>query len=634
MSRHLAAPSIAARLRLALDHHRRGETTQARLHYEAVLSLEPRHFDALHLLGVLAIQSGRPGEALGLIERALRLQPAHAAAHCNRGLALDALAQCEAAVSSYDHALALQADFAEAHYNRGNALHKLGRYAEAVSSHDRALLLRPNLAEAHFNRGNALLDLQRPSAALAAYERAIALKPDYAEAWGNRGLALKGLERWEEALESHARAIALRPRDAVAHSNRGNAYRELRRWDEALRDYERAIEIEPELAAAHFNRGLVLHQLGRLEEALAGYERAVALKPDYHEAHCNRGNVYMARNEPAAAIDSYDRAITLKRDYAEGYFNRAIARLLNGDFAGGWEDYEWRWRNLSGSVANERREFAQPLWLGNAPIAGKTILLHGEQGLGDSLQFCRYAESVAGLQARVLLEVPPALATLMRNLSGVAELIPKGKSLPPFDYHCPLMSLPLAFRTTAATIPHPEGYLRADPVLAARWRERWPRGATPRIGLAWSGNAKQKNDHKRSIALAELAPHLPPKYDYVCLQVDVREADRAALAGHPGIRDFGAELDFPNTAGLIDGLDLVLAVDSSIAHLSAALGKPTWILLPFNPDWRWLLERRDSPWYGSVQLYRQPAAGDWKTVLQQVARDLTRACHQNFFCLP
>jgi tetratricopeptide (TPR) repeat protein len=617
------ASQLPATLHRAVVLHRKGDLARAQALYEEILTVRPRHFDALHLLGVVAMQSDNPQLAVELIAKAIEIHPNSAASHCNRGSALEALGQWHAALLSYDQAIAIQANHAVAHYNRGNVLHKLKRCEAALASYDRAIAIKPGLAEAHFNRGNALLELRQLAAACSSYDSAIALRPNYAEAYFNRGRVLKELKQRDAALSSYAKAIAIRADYAEAYSNLGNVQQELGRWDEALANYAHALKIKADFPEAHFNQGVLLHQLGRFEDALYSYDRAIAYRSDYSEAYSNRGNVLAELNQLAAAMGSYQKAIELERKYAEAHFNLSIALLLAGEFEQGWNEYEWRWENTRGSVINERRDFPQPLWLGAEIPIGKTILLYGEQGLGDTIQFCRYAKLVASLGATVILEVQEALVRLLAGLEGMSLVVARGSALPAFDLQCPLMSLPLAFKTALENIPSAIQYLLGDPDNIARWQARLGERNRPQVGLVWSGNARQRNDHKRSIPLASLIKNLPSDCRYVCLQRDLREFDEQTLKANPDVLNFGQELDFENTAALCECLDLVISVDTSVAHLSAALGKKTWILLPFNPDWRWLLERNDSPWYPTVTLYRQHRIGDWSGAFEKITADLS-----------
>jgi tetratricopeptide (TPR) repeat protein len=575
--------TVTSLLAEALALHQAGRLADAEKIYNQILATEPDHFDCLHLLGVIFYQRGHHEDAVRQIDSALRRDP-------NNAFALN---------------------------NRGNALQELKRFEEALAGYDRAVALRPDYAEAHSNRGNTLHALKRFEEALASYGRALALHPDYAHALSNRGNSLKELRRWEEALASYDRALTLRPDYAEAHSNRGNVLHELKRFEEALACYERALALRPDYADAHYNRGNALHELKRFADALASYERALTLRPDYAEAHSNRGNTLKELQRFEEALASYQRAVAVRPDYADAYFNEAICRMLMGDFKRGWERHEWRWE--TGYLENDRRNFAQKLWLGSDDIAGKTILLHAEQGFGDTIQFCRYASLLAERGVRVILEVQKPLHELLSNLPGVAQIVSRGDPLPDFDLHCPLLSLPLAFGTELATIPSQTPYLRASSQAATDWNRRLGPRNYPRIGLAWSGRPMHKNDRDRSIGLSALLPLLDFKATYVSLQRDVRAGDAAVLQGRSDLLHFGDELNnFADTAALMSNLDLIISVDTGVAHLAGALAKPVWVLLPLVPDWRWLLDREDSPWYPTARLFRQDDTRRWDSVIARV----------------
>jgi len=580
------AAGAAETLEQALALHQMGRLAEAEQLYKRILQQEPDHIDALHLLGMAALQAGQKERGARLLEKVIRVRP----------------------------------DIAAAHSNRGVALRDLGRLAEAVASYDKAIALAPDFAEAHNNRGVALADLGRFAEAIASCDRAIALKPDYAEAHNNRGNALRGLDRFEEAVASYERAIALNPRSAEAHANRGVAFEELRRFAEALAASDRAIALKPDYAEAHNNRGIALRDLNRLEEAVASYERAITLEPDYAEAYSNRGLAFRDLRRFDEAIASYDKAITLKPDYAEAYFNKSLCCLTMGEMAQGWKLFEYR-KKMARPMGY--RPDARPTWLGTEDLAGKTLFLYWEQGLGDTIQFCRYAGLAQARGARVVMSVQDSLARLLRPMEAPIEIIGADQAPDAFDFHCPLMSLPLAFGTTRETIPSMPRYLAADPRLKAQWAERLPGGGGPRIGLAWSGNPIHPNDHNRSMRLAALQPLLSMEAEWVSLQKELRPDDEAALAECRPITFPGEALeDFADTAAVIEALDLVITVDTAVAHLAGALGKPVWILLPFATDWRWPLDREESTWYPSARLYRQPRIDDWPSVIERVRNAL------------
>jgi hypothetical protein len=430
---------------------------------------------------------------------------------------------------------------------------------------------------------------------------------------------------FERAIALYEQVIAVDPGHAEAHYKRANALRLIGRLEEALAGYDRAIAQKADYAHAYCNRGVVLQSLGRQEAALLSYDRAIALDPADVMAQYNRALLMQDCSRWNEALASYDRAIELNPLFADAHYNRSMLHLFLGNFERGWRGYEWRWANARRLGIGEARAFSAPRWRGEEPIAGKRILLHSEAGLGDTLQFCRYANSCVRLGATVILEVPDVLSRLLGTLEGVSQVIGTGSPLPPFDYHSPLLSLPLAFKTTVDTIPASAGYLQANEKKVAHWRERLGERRGPRIGLVWSGNPNNPIDARRSIRLADWLAQLPTGYEYFRLQTQVRETDRTTLDSNPQVVSFDDDqLDFDNTAALCMCMDVVITVDTSLAHLSGALGHRTWVLLPQTPDFRWMRDREDSPWYPSVKLYRQSVAGDWSSVFDRVAADLRR----------
>jgi tetratricopeptide (TPR) repeat protein len=643
----------------AADLHLKGDFAAAERLYLQVLEAGSDHFNVRQMLGLLRYQQGRFAEALALIGAALHVNPDFPPALLNYGLVLDALGRHAEALASYDKALGLRPDFAEAlyhrgvvlrrlerpadalasferalsikpdyvdaHVDRGYALEDLRRPAEALASYDRALAIRRDHARAHCNRGGVLRDLRRPAEALASYDQALAIKPDYVEAFNNRGLALLDLQRRAEALASFERALALRPGHVRALNNRGNTLQDLERPAEALASYDQALAIQPRYAQAHYNRGTVLRDLHRPGEALASFDQALAINPGHVDALNNRGLVLRELDRPREALSSYDRALSLDANYAEAHSNRSCLRLLLGDFDRGWEEFEWRWRTPA--CAPWRRDFVQPLWRGEEPLAGRTILLHAEQGFGDAIQFARYAPLVAARGAKVVLEAPPPLTALFSRIEGVSSVVGRGEKLPDFDCHCPLLSLPLAFKTGRATIPATVPYLSAREERVRAWRQRLPETGMRRVGIAWAGNANFKGDQTRSIGLARLSPLLAvPGVAFFSLQRELRAGDRDILRSNPHVTHMGdAVEDFSDTAAIMACLDLVISSDTSVAHLAGALGRPVWILLQYVADWRWLLDRQDSPWYPTARLFRQPALDGWESVIRQVGDALARA---------
>ena len=651
---HPSADS-ASRFRRAVDLHEQGKLDLAEALYQEILQEQPRHFDALLFLGHLYLHSGRPEKAVATTRKAIEENRQHPVAHFNLGLALMKLGQHETAVASFDRAVELMPEYSEAHCNRGIALQNLGhhqeaiagferaiecmpenwiaynnrgislqqlrQHAEAIASFDRALELHPGNAVAHNNRGISLLAIRKHGDALACFERALELLPDYAEAYGNRGLALQHAGRDEEALASFDRALELSPDSGTVHGNRGKSLLRIGRLDEAFASLDRALGANPDSAEVLNYRGLALQDVGRFQEALHCFDQALELQQAHPGALTNRGNVLRNLNRNAEALDSYDAALLRESSDASTHLNASLCRLLLGDFARGWEEFEWRWQTAQ--YRDVKPNFVQPLWLGTDALQGTTILLHSEQGLGDTIQFCRYARLVAAQGAQVLLQVQPVLKPALIALEGVSQVLARGEPLPPFDCHCPLMSLPLAFNTDLGSIPARPRYLDCDAAQLARWAARCGDATRPRIGLAWSGNADFANDRNRSIALEVLVKLVSEQAQFFSLQREVRPADQLVLDAHKQIVHFGDELhDFSDTAALAENMDLVISVDTAVAHLAGALGKPVWILLPLNADWRWLLNRADSPWYPSARLFRQSRLGDWGEVIDRLSREL------------
>ena len=439
-----------------------------------------------------------------------------------------------------------------------------------------------------------------------------------------QAVACAAARNLERAIELFEQAIALDPSRAEPYYKRANVLKDMGRYDAAIASYDQAIARRPDYAHAYCNRGVVEHALGRAETALASYERAIALDRTDFMAPYNRALLMQDCSRWEEAVADYDRAIALNPQFADALYNRSMAQLFLGDFEAGWPGYEWRWVNAQRLGIGGARRFTQPRWHGE-DIAGKRLLLYAEAGLGDTLQFCRYAPLCARAGATVILEVQSPLVGLLERLEGVSRVIAAGSVPPTFDYQSPLLSLPLAFKTKLHTIPAPPSYLRAEDPRIEQWRIRLGPRNKPRIGLVWSGNPRNALDARRSIRLADWIGHLPIECEYYRLQTNVREADRAALESAPSIFSFDdALLDFENTAALCACLDVVITVDTSLAHLAGALGIRTWLLLAHTPDFRWLRDREDTPWYPSVKLYRQAAAGDWTAVFERVAADLLR----------
>ncbi|MBC9879007.1 tetratricopeptide repeat protein [Bradyrhizobium sp. INPA01-394B] len=437
--------------------------------------------------------------------------------------------------------------------------------------------------------------------------------------------ALFRLGRYAEALECFDTFARLNPDVAPLYQTRGLCLQRLGRFEDARADFERSIALNPHEAETHKNLGTLHSRLGRMEQAFASFDRALALRPNFSAALNEKARALWSMQLLDEAFAAFHQSLAVDPGNADTTWNLALLQMLTGDFERGWRGREARWTAPSLGLA--KREFSQPLWLGDRPLAGKTILLHADEALGDSIQFARYAPMVAALGARVILEVRPAVRRLLAGVSGVADCV--DRSTTPslaFDLHCALGSLPLAFGTRLDTIPFAQGFLPPAPAERVEaWQERLGPHTRLRVGLVWSGDPVHNNDHNRSIGLQALSPLLDCDVQFVSLQKGIRDQDRAFLGQRPDILDLTDQLtDFSDTAALVGCLDLVISVDTSVVHLTGALGEPVWTLLPFNPDWRWLLDRDDSPWYSSMRLFRQPARGDWASVVDRVRGELAR----------
>ena len=578
--------SIASKLQQALTFHKQGELSRAIALYESVLEWQPLHFDALHLAGTAATQKQEYQLAVEYFSKAVKMNPNHAAAHSNLGLALQMLNRHEDAIVNFQQALRIEPQNANTLYNCGNAWRALKLYEMALECYESLLQITPDDIDALFYTADVLFHLERLDAACSTYQRVLKTSPANVNVLNNLGII----------------------------------FQRMMRFDEAITYFDSALRIAPDFASALFNRGNVLRQMNRPQDAVKDYEQVLLSMPEHHEVLNNKGNALRALNRLDEASVCYAQALQSLPSYADAYWNASLCHLLAGDFKQGWAKFEWRWTS---ELKAEARQFSRPAWDGKEALQGKTILLHAEQGFGDTLHFSRYVNMVQALGAKVLLEVQPQLVSVLAGLSGVDVLIARGHELPSFDYHCPLLSLPKVFATDAQTIPASIPYVFSKPELIDNWQERINKSSKPRVGIVWSGSHSHQNDHNRSIPLSRFVDIIQPEIQFYALQAAFREGDKHLLKEYPEITLFEAPIEgFSDTAALISLMDVVITVDTAVAHLAGAMGKPVWILLPYSPDWRWQLNRNDSPWYPTAKLFRQPAIGDWSSVLSEVKQAL------------
>jgi tetratricopeptide (TPR) repeat protein len=611
---------------LALGHHEAGRLAEAERIYRHILAVQPDHADALHLLGAMAHQLGKHDAAVELITKAIAILPNFAGSHFNLGNALKAMGRVDEAISAYRRSIILGPKVAEPHNNLGNALKENGSLNHAIKSYRQAIALRHDFPEAHLNLGTALQAKGQLDEAIAAYRQSIALKPN-SDAYGNLGIALQAKGLQDDAIAAFRQAIAIQPGNAMAYGNLGSGLKDKGQFDEAIAVYRQAIALNANYPDAYSNLGLALQAKGHFGEAITSFRQAITLRNDFRDAHYNLGTALRDTGQLDEALVALHRAIAIDPDYAEAHFGISYLQLLRGNFAEGWEKHEWRWKLRE--TAPTPRNFNKPQWNGG-DIEGRTILLHADQGLGDTLQFVRYAPLVVARGACVIIECQPELKTLLTGMEGVSQVIGRGEPLPAFGLHCPIMSLPLAFGTHPENIPATIPYLRSDVQKTDAWRKRLEHKAALKVGLVWAGAPRPENraanrtDRRRSISLSQLAPLGGVSgVIFVSLQKGSPAAQAKSPPGGMTLEDWTDELhDFADTAALVSALDLVISVDTSVAHLAGALGKPVWLLNRFDTCWRWMMEREDTPWYPTMRIFRQPEAGDWDSVIVRVVEAL------------
>lgn len=607
------------RLKHATGLHTSGKLEAARLAYLSLVTAQPPSVPLLKLLGMLEQDAEQPALAQRWLELAYSLK-----AECDTAMLLakgylqqdnDVLAR------QWLHtALELEPESPKALFQLGLTCKRAGEPESALAFFSRVLAQEAGHAQAWSEQAYLQLKAGKSHAAIDSYDRYLALRPGDAVALYNRGMALHAEERYAEAADSYRQAIAADPQFAAAYNNLATTLSKLGAHDDALAAHQRSMELAPQDANYPYNMGLVLFELGRFDDAAQAYARALELRPSFVDAAFNRGNALREGLRVREAIASFDLALALQPDNANTHWTQALALLLQGDYQRGWQHYERRWLR---DGSEKKRNLPVPQWTGREDIRGKTLLIHPEQGLGDLIQFSRYALNVVDLGAKVVFGAPPTLHALLRSMHPSIIPIVDNSQHPDFDFHCPVMSLPAAFATRLETIPAPCPYYFAEEAHLAQWAKRLGPRTRPRIGLVWFGNPKHLHDHRRSMALQALDAILQLPFEFHSLQQEVRPQDSAVLAQHPQVHTHHADLtDLSQAAALIAHMDLVLSVDTAIAHLAGALGRPVWVLVHAVPDFRWLLDRADSPWYPRTRVYRQRRRDSWSEVLDAVRQDL------------
>ena len=571
----------------AMQAFQSGNLNSAEIILKRVLAAHTKNLPALHILGLIKASQSKHKEAAELLKRAIRLSPVDSSLH----------------------------------YNLAKALQESGADKESLPHHKKAIELNPANLEAWLNYGRSLSRIGLNSDALNVYTKSLQINPNYIEALVNIGATLKDLQRYDEALNYADKTIAINPNFSEAWSNRGIALKELKRYDEALSSYDKAISLKPEYHEAYSNRGVTLNELKRYDEALSSYDKAISLKPDYHEAYSNRGVTLNELKRYDEALSSYDKAISLKPDYFDAHWNRSLTQLVTNNFDNGWKNYEYRWKKNK-SESMHHQQF--PLLTNLSEISGKSVLIWSEQGYGDTIQFSRFIEKLIELKANVIFEVQEPLKALFENSFVHPKIISQGEPTGDIDFQLPLLSLPLLFAIDISNIPSATSYIQDAKENSVLWRHKLNlTNKKINIGIACSGNEKHLNDKNRSMDLRFFEP-IADQANLFLIQKDLKASDQDFLYKRPDIKFLGDEIkSFNDSASIIQAMDLVITVDTSLAHLSGALGKPTIILLPWNPEWRWLLDRQDSPWYPMVKLFRQPNLGNWEAIIKEVSLHLS-----------
>jgi tetratricopeptide (TPR) repeat protein len=654
-------PTIAEVYSQALQHHQSGNLHLAVQMYQQILQADPNNPDAHHMLGLAAHHAGRLEIAESHFRQAITLNPWVPSYYCNLGNALDGQNKLDEAIGCFRQALRLNPEFPEACFNLGNVVLRQGKLEEAIDCYAQALRLNPGYVKAQINRGIAQMQLGRLDEAVSSFQLSLGFNPNQFEALTHLGIALRRQGKLEDAVNCYERALQLQPNYAIASYNLGNVRMDQEKFSEAATSYRKALQIQPEFAEAVDGLGNALLRQGQLGDSMILLRQAIQLRPNSPESYTNLGCALAALNQLDEALRCFQKALSLKPDDASAHWNRSYLLLLRGEFEQGWQEFDWR-RALP---SFGKRQFSEAAWDGS-PLDGRTILLHAEQGLGDTIQFIRYAVLVRERSGNVVVECQPRLARLLANVAGIDLLVTRDSPLPPFDVQSPLLSLPGVFRTSLGNIPTSIPYLRAESNLVDHWRReitmsevrcpmseaQIPRsevrcpvsdvkahssdfrlrtpdsGRCRRIGIAWQGNPSCRFDCLRSIPLRYFASLANVEgVQLISLQKGPGVEQLQTIDGQFPVIGMGSRLDessgaFVDTAAVMMNLDLVISSDTAIPHLAGALGVPVWVALPLVPDWRWWLQREDSPWYVTMRLFRQTVPGRWDDVFSHMAEEL------------
>jgi len=583
--------------------------------------VDPVYFNSL---GLVLKEQGKPDEAFSCFQKAVEIDPDYVEAYNHIGNALREQGKSEEALMYYKKALGINPNSAVTYFNMGITLRGQGKPDEAIFCYRKVLEINPASANVYFNMGNVLKDHNKTEEAISCYRKVLEINPKDADAYSNMGIAYKNQDNIEEAISCYKKALEINPESAEAYCCLADAYKDRNNLKEAISYYQKALHLNPEFPKAYIGIGGVYYQRDRLSEAISCCETALLFDPEYVEAYYNLGMIMDAVGQTEDAIKKYNHALQFDPEHRDASWNRSLALLLLGDFEEGWKGYEQRIHENEWKHVYPYR-YGLPRWDGSS-LAGKKLFIHEEQGIGDTLQFIRYLPMAKARGGTVVFETRPHIFSLLDNFEGIDMLVersPDGKPVVECDCYIPLLSLPGIFETALDTIPSNVPYLFSKPAKAKYWRDRLA-GPGFKVGIVWAGNPSHKKDASRSCPLKYFSTLANiPGVSLYGLQKGVAAADIEISSEGRFLKNVGAELkDFNDTAGLIENLDLVISVDTAVAHLAGAMGKPIWTLLPFVPDWRWMLGREDSPWYPTMRLFRQSNRGDWIPVLTRVENEL------------
>jgi tetratricopeptide (TPR) repeat protein len=597
-----------------------GRPDEALVSFLDAVRAEPKYADAHFQLANLSRDAGRLDEAAKAYRRVLELRPEHRDARPQLAAVLARQGRLDDAAACLHQALLFHPDSADTYNNLGVLLAQRDRADEAAAAFRQALRLAPEHADALNNLGNVLLRQQKTDEAVDCFRKALGLRQDRPQPHCNLGCALSQQARHDEAAGHFREAIKLDPGYVDAHFHLGNAHRALGRPEDALGCFRKALELQPGHGGACLNLGVALSELGRMDEAVELFEGLLAKSPDFGPAYNSLGVARLHQGRPEEGLAAFGQAVRCQPDEADGHLNKAICLLQLGRLEEGWQEYEWRWKLKKAPPCPH----PLPAWDGK-PLPGGTIVLWCEQGLGDTLQFVRYAALVKARVGTVLLDCPGPLRGLLASCPGVDGLVGQGTTVPQGAVQAPLLGLPRLLKTTLESVPATVPYLFADAALRERWRDKVGPARGLKVGLFWQGNPQYAGDRFRSVRLEQLRPLAAvPGVRLFSLQKGKGAEQLTEQGAGLEITDLGSQIsgDFRDTAAALANLDLVVSVDTAVAHLAGALGVPVWLLLPFNPDWRWLRGREDSVWYPTARLFRQGRWGDWDGVVLHVAEAL------------